>query len=164
MAKIGNFKMVSGELRGQITSYNFSAFSPFHTFPAGHEDGNHWGPAVALLKTSARSPYYFNFHSADLGHSMVIGPSGGGKTVLVNFLMAQLEKFNARHIFIDKDQGAEIFVRASGGTYLELRNGEPTGFAPLKALDNTASNRAFLGSFNRQNGRAHTSELQSLMR
>src|SRR3546814_5490314 len=53
-----------------ITSYNFSAFSPFHTFPAGHEDGNHWGPAVALLKTSARSPYYFNFHSADLGHSM----------------------------------------------------------------------------------------------
>src|SRR3546814_12337818 len=118
MAKIGNFKMVSGELRGQITSYNFSAFSPFHTFPAGHEDGNHWGPAVALLKTSARSPYYFNFHSADLGHSMVIGPSGGGKTVLVNFLMAQLEKFNARHIFIDKDQGAEIFVRARGGTYL----------------------------------------------
>src|SRR3546814_1545404 len=92
-----------------ISSYNFSAFSPFHTFPAGHEDGNHWGPAVALLKTSARSPYYFNFHSADLGHSMVIGPSGGGKTVLVNFLMAQLEKFNARHIFIDKDQGAEIF-------------------------------------------------------
>lgn len=81
------------------------------------------GPAVALLKTSARSPYYFNFHSADLGHSMVIGPSGGGKTVLVNFLMAQLEKFNARHIFIDKDQGAEIFVRASGGTYLALRNG-----------------------------------------
>src|SRR3546814_4580010 len=81
--------------------------------------------AVALLKTSARSPYYFNFHSADLGHSMVIGPSGGGKTVLVNFLMAQLEKFNARHIFIDKDQGAEIFVRASGGTYLALRNGEP---------------------------------------
>lgn len=133
-----------------ITSYNFSAFSPFHTFPAGHEDGNHWGPAVALLKTSARSPYYFNFHSADLGHSMVIGPSGGGKTVLVNFLMAQLEKFNARHIFIDKDQGAEIFVRASGGTYLALRNGEPTGFAPLKALDNTASHRAFLGRFIRQ--------------
>src|SRR3546814_4375514 len=40
-----------------LTSYNFPAFSPFHTFPAGHEDGNHWGPAVALLKPSARSPY-----------------------------------------------------------------------------------------------------------
>jgi ribose 1,5-bisphosphokinase PhnN len=76
-----------------------------------------------LLKTSARSPYYFNFHSADLGHSMVIGPSGGGKTVLVNFLMAQLEKFNARYIFIDKDQGAEIFVRASGGTISRCATG-----------------------------------------
>src|SRR3546814_2782925 len=94
--------------------------------------------------------------------------------------MAQLEKFNARHIFIDKDQGAEIFVRASGGTYLALRNGEPTGFAPLKALDNTASHRAFLGRFIRQlvkqegapitvqeshlRSEEHTSELQSLMR
>src|SRR3546814_5081218 len=81
---------------------------------------------------------------------MVLGPSGCGKTVLVNFLMAQLEKFNARHIFIDKDQGAEIFVRASSGTYLALRNGEPTGFAPPKALDNTASHRAFLGRLIRQ--------------
>src|SRR3546814_2363428 len=90
--------------------------------------------AIALLKTNARSPYFFNFHKGDLGHTLIIGPSGGGKTVLLNFLMAQTEKTGARQIFIDKDRGAQIFVQASGGTYLALHNGVPTAFSPLKAL------------------------------
>jgi len=50
---------------GAITSRNFAALSPFHSFPVGQIDGNEWGPAVALLKTSAGSPYYFNFHFGD---------------------------------------------------------------------------------------------------
>jgi type IV secretion system protein VirB4 len=137
-----------------ITSLNFAAFSPFHTFPAGSASGNHWGDAIALLKTNARSPYFFNFHKADLGHTLIIGPSGGGKTVLLNFLMAQSEKTGARQIFIDKDRGAQIFVAASGGTYLALRNGVPTGFSPLKALADRADDRTFLSSFIRQLVRA----------
>lgn len=133
-----------------ITSRNFAALSPFHTYPSGRATGNHWGPAVALLKTVAQSPYYFNFHRADIGHTLIIGPTGTGKTVVQNFLMAQLEKTGAQQIFIDKDRGAEIYVRASGGTYLSLRNGEPTGFAPLKGLDNSPRNLAFLERLVRQ--------------
>lgn len=49
--------------------------------------------------------------------------------------MAQLEKTGAQQIFIDKDRGAEIYVRSAGGIYLTLKNGEPTGFAPLRALE-----------------------------
>ncbi|RVT90550.1 VirB4 family type IV secretion/conjugal transfer ATPase [Sphingomonas crocodyli] len=130
-----------------ITSRNFAALSPFHTYPAGRARGNHWGQAVALLKTSAGSPYYFNFHKDDVGHTLIVGPSGSGKTVIQNFLMAQLEKLASRQIFIDKDRGAEIFVRASGGTYLALANGAPTGFAPLKALAATPADRAFARRF-----------------
>ncbi|WP_249339971.1 VirB4 family type IV secretion/conjugal transfer ATPase [Sphingopyxis sp. L1A2A] len=137
-----------------ITSLNFAAFSPFHTFPAGLASGNHWGDAVALLKTNARSPYFFNFHKGDLGHTLIIGPSGGGKTVLLNFLMAQVEKTGARQIFIDKDRGAQIFVQASGGTYLALRNGVATGFSPLKALCDTPGDKSFLSIFIRQLVRA----------
>ncbi len=137
-----------------ITSLNFAAFSPFHTFPAGLASGNHWGDAVALLRTNARSPYFFNFHKGDLGHTLIIGPSGGGKTVLLNFLMAQAEKTGARQIFIDKDRGAQIFVQASGGTYLALRNGVATGFAPLKALCDTPGDKSFLSIFIRQLVRA----------
>ncbi len=137
-----------------ITSLNFAAFSPFHTFPAGQANGNHWDEAIALLKTSARSPYFFNFHKGDLGHTLIIGPSGGGKTVLLNFLMAQAEKTGAQQIFIDKDRGAQIFVRASGGTYLALHNGIATGFSPLKALTDCAPDKSFLSIFIRQLVRA----------
>lgn len=142
-----------------ITSRNFAAFSPFHTFPAGRAAGNYWGDAIALLKTSAQSPYFFNFHVGDLGHTMITGPSGAGKTVLLNFLMAQLEKTGARQIFIDKDRGAEIFVRASGGTYLALKNGTPTGFAPFKALSDSPGNKSFLANLVRQLVRAKNSPL-----
>ena len=133
-----------------ITTRNFAALAPFHTHPAGRAEGNHWGPAVALLRTSAGSPFHFNFHVGDLGHTFICGPSGSGKTVVQNFMLAALEKFGAQQVFIDKDRGAEVFVRACGGTYLTLRNGEPTGFAPLKALEFTPGNAAFLGLLIRQ--------------
>ena len=141
----GNFKMRARP--AVINSRNFAAMSPFHTFPAGRKSGNHWGEAVTLLKTRAGSSFWFNFHRTDIGHTLIIGPTGGGKTVLQNFLLAQLEKTGAKQIFFDKDRGAEIFVRACGGTYLALRNGEPTGFAPLKGLEPTHDNMAFLRQF-----------------
>jgi len=127
-----------------ITSRNFAALAPLHAHPVGRASGAHWGDAVAVLKTTAGSPFWFNFHVGDLGHTFICGPSGSGKTVVQNFMMAQLERFDAQQLFIDKDRGAEIFVRACGGTYLALRNGEPTGFAPFKALAPSPANRAFL--------------------
>jgi type IV secretion system protein VirB4 len=133
-----------------ITSRNFAALAPFHTYPTGRPNGNHWGNAIAVLKTTANSPFYFNFHAGDLGHTLIIGPSGSGKTVIQNFLLSQSEKAGARLIFIDKDRGAEIYVRASGGTYLALKNGQPSGFAPLKALEHTPRNLDFLTSWLRQ--------------
>lgn len=135
---------------GAITSRNFAAFSPFHTYPTGKPDGNHWGPAVAMLETASSSPYYFSFHHGDLGNTFICGPSGSGKTVVQNFLLSQAERLGTSYVFFDKDRGAEIFVRAVGGTYLTLRNGVPTGCAPLKALELTPANLSFLGQLIRK--------------
>lgn len=144
----GNFRL---RLRpAAITSRNFASLAPFHTHPKGKAAGNHWGPAVARLRTSAGSPYDFSFHVGDVGHTFICGPSGSGKTVVQNFMLAQLEKFGAQQVFVDKDRGAEIFVRACGGTYLALKPGEPTGFAPFKALADTPADRAFLSALVRQ--------------
>lgn len=127
-----------------ITSRNFAGLAPFHSHPVGKPVGNHWGDAVAVLRTTAGSPFYFNLHLGDLGHTFICGPSGSGKTVVQNFMLAQLERFGVQQVFIDKDRGAEIFVRACGGTYLPLASGRPTGFAPFKALEPSPRNRAFL--------------------
>lgn len=130
---------------GAITSRNFAALSPYYSYPVGQKDKNEWGPAVAVLKTSSGSPYYFNFHYGDLGNTFVCGPSGSGKTVILNFMLAQLQKHNPHMVFFDKDRGAEIFVRAGGGNYLPLKNGVATGVAPLKGLELTPENKVFLG-------------------
>lgn len=132
---------------GVITSKNFAAFSPFHSYPVGQRDGNEWGPAVAMLKTASGSPLYFNLHYGDLGNTFIGGPSGSGKTVLLNFILSQGEKFDAHIVFFDKDRGADLFVRAAGGTYLPLKNGRPTGCAPLKGMELTPENKVFLAQW-----------------
>ena len=129
-----------------MTSRNFTALSSLHNYPVGRRDGNEWGRAIAKLKSNAGSPFYFNFHVGDLGHAFICGPSGSGKTVVQTFLLSQLEKSGVKRVLFDKDRGAEIFVRASGGTYLALRTGERTGCAPFKALELTPENEAFLVS------------------
>ncbi|WP_299869842.1 VirB4 family type IV secretion/conjugal transfer ATPase [uncultured Roseobacter sp.] len=127
-----------------MTSRNFASLSPLHNYPTGHRDGNHWGKAVAKLKTTADSAFYLNFHVADLGHTAIYGPSGSGKTVVINFALSQLENLDVKRVLFDKDRGGEIFVRASGGTYLALQTGEETGCAPFKTLELTPANEAFL--------------------
>jgi type IV secretion system protein VirB4 len=114
-----------------------------HNHPIGRATDNHWGPAVTLLETTAGSPYYFSFHSGDLGNFLIIGPSGAGKTVLLNFLIAQAQRFSPRVIFFDKDRSAEIFMRAMGARYDVLRAGVASGLNPLQ-LPDTPANRRFL--------------------
>ncbi len=126
-----------------VSSANFAGLASCHNHPTGKAEGNHWGPAVTVLETTAASPYYFNFHHGDLGNFLIIGPSGAGKTVLLNFLLAQAQRFSPRVVFFDKDRSAEIFLRAMGARYNMLRAGAPSGFNPLQ-LPNTPANRRFL--------------------
>ncbi len=137
----GNFRDIAR--RALISTANFAGFASGHNFPVGQAEGNHWGPAVTVLETTSAGPYHFNFHKGDLGNFTLIGPSGSGKTVVLAFLLAQARKYDPRIVFFDKDRGAEIFLRAIGGTYDAIRPGKPTGFNPLQLAD-TADNRAFL--------------------
>jgi type IV secretion system protein VirB4 len=129
--------------RALISSANMACFGSLHGFAMGQASDNHWGDAVTLFTTTSATPFFFNFHSGDLGNFTVIGPSGSGKTVVMNFLAAQAQKFAPRLILFDKDRGAEVFLRGIGGTYSRVAAGHPTGFNPL-ALPDTPANRAFL--------------------
>ena len=148
----GNFPM--RPRKAPISSRNFAAMAPFHNFPTGRAQGNHWGSALAVLMTGARSPYHFSLHASDpadrdgtgprdVGHTFICGPTGSGKTVLIGFLVAMLDRQGVTQVIFDKDRGLEILVRALGGEYLPLANGVPTGFNPLQ-LPVTAVHIEFL--------------------
>jgi type IV secretion system protein VirB4 len=140
--------------KAPITSRNFCAMAPFHNHPVGRASGNHWGDALALFVTSAGSPYHFSLHASDprdpdggsrkdTGHTLICGPTGSGKTVLIGFLLTMLVRQGATQVIFDKDRGLEILVRALGGEYLPLRNGVETGCNPLQ-LAPDPGNEAFL--------------------
>ncbi len=126
-----------------ISTMNMSAFASLHNYPVGRIAGNHWGDAVTVFDTTSGTPYFFNFHLRDIGHTTIIGPTGSGKTVLMNFLCAQAQKFKCRLFFFDKDRGAEIFIRALGGKYTVIQPSNICNFNPLQ-LPNTGENRSFL--------------------
>ncbi|MDA7418428.1 VirB4 family type IV secretion/conjugal transfer ATPase [Xenophilus arseniciresistens] len=126
-----------------VSSLNFLGLSPLHNFAIGKRENNPWGDCVTTLQTVNGQPYFFNFHATlpgenslgekAIANTMVIGKSGTGKTALINFLLSQVQKLDPAPtiFFFDKDRGAEIFVRACGGNYLSLENGQPTGFNPF---------------------------------
>jgi type IV secretion system protein VirB4 len=128
-----------------LSSANFSGLSSMHNFAAGQTEDTHWGSPITILETSSQTPYWFNFHRNDIGHFLVTGPTGSGKTVALAFLLAQAFRVrpSPKAVFFDKDRGAEIFIRAVSGNYEVLTPGTPAGFNPLQ-LENTGSNRAFL--------------------
>lgn len=140
----GNFAYVARP--APISSQNFAAFASLHNYAYGKPGGNHWGPAITILETVSGTPYFFNFHDADIGNTIVVGASGTGKTTVMGFLLAQALRTGARIIYFDKDRGADLLIRALGGRYSIIRQGQPTGFNPLRLPDSSAT-RAFLTSW-----------------
>ena len=143
--------------KAPLTSRNFAAMAAFHNHPSGRATGYHWGAATTVFISSAGSLYHYGLHASDpddpeggsrkdIGHTLICGPTGSGKTVLVGFLIAMLTKQGATQVILDKDHGLEILVRALGGNYFALRNGQPTGFNPLQ-LPVTAHHIEFLKSW-----------------
>nr|WP_012476030.1 VirB4 family type IV secretion/conjugal transfer ATPase [Rhizobium rhizogenes]ABW33681.1 rcorf124 [Rhizobium rhizogenes] len=132
---------------GAITSRNFAGLVSFENFPIGRKSG-HWGGAVARFRTNGGTPFDYIPHENDVGMTAIFGPIGRGKTTLMTFILAMLEQSvvdrSGTIVFFDKDRGGELLVRATGGTYLTLRRGVPSGLAPLRGLEDTAAARDFL--------------------
>ncbi|WP_254655194.1 MULTISPECIES: type IV secretion system protein B4 [Sulfitobacter] len=137
-----------------ISSVNFADFAALHGSVEGRSsDRSPWGQPISILPTVGTAGYRFNFHeagSADkeptVGHSLVLGRTGTGKTVTTAFLAAQSQRIGARLFFFDKDRGLEMAVRALGGRYKEIRAGVPTGLNPL-ATEVDERGRAWLSDW-----------------
>ncbi len=122
-----------------------AGFVNIHNYPAGNARGCPWGPPVTLFYTAAGTPYFFNFHLQQNGHTTVIGPFGSGKSVLVNFLLSESRKYHSRLFYLDARGNAGDFVRAIGGNYYDLADPKSTHhhLNPLGLPDQPA-NREFL--------------------
>ena len=139
----GNFRYLCRQ--SYINTSKVGGYTSLYNFPAGKKDKNHWGPAVTVFRTNNDTPYFFNFHIDDVGHTAIIGPYGAGKTVLLNFLLSESRKFNNKLYFFDQMRASKVFINAIGGKYNVLSHSNPNGyrFNPFR-MENNDLNIEFL--------------------
>lgn len=115
-----------------VSTRNLSDLTAVRTLDSGLEDNPHLSEQrgipsepLVLLPTGSDVPERFSLHVGDVGHFMVIGPAGSGKTTLMNFLIAHWQRYApCRVIVVDKGLSNYITLRALGGDYLRLQDGD----------------------------------------
>ncbi|MDX1950007.1 MAG: hypothetical protein SFT90_05865 [Rickettsiales bacterium] len=140
----GNFDFLKRQ--SYISTNKIGGYASLYNFPAGKRTNNKWGEAVTLFRTAKNTPYFFNFHDGESGHSCLIGPKGAGKTVLLNFLVSEAQKYEGNSFYFEKDKASEIFIKASAGKYNKISELIDQGRLYLNPLllPDTPNNRRFL--------------------
>jgi type IV secretion system protein VirB4 len=142
----------------KLLSRTAAISTPMSSVPAGVPNSD-WGPGpLVVFPTAQGTPYQFQFHVSEsqgaVAHTLTIGPTGGGKTTLFSFLIAQsLRHPKLKAFFFDRNRGAEIFTLSTGGKYLTFQGrskdsdvigvGVHTQLNPFK-MEDTTNNRAFM--------------------
>lgn len=136
----GNFPFIA---RKQSTNTaHLGGFSNLQRVPMGNTKGSIWGPTVTVMPSLQGTPYFFNFHVGNAGHTAIVGRQRKGRTTLAHFLLAQSRKLQTRIWYIDARGRAASFMQSLGGTYGPIGTIKAP-ISPLKLPDDPA-NREFL--------------------
>ncbi len=103
--------------------------------------------ALTVFETPHHTPYAFNLHVQDVGHTLVLGATGSGKSFLLNFLVTQAQKYEPLTVILDLGRSYRKLATLLGGRYLEvgLRHRDVT-INPF-ALEPTPEHVHFLHAF-----------------
>ena len=94
-------------------------------------------PPLLYAATSGATPFRFNLHVGDLGHTLMVGPPGMGKSTALALIAAQWFRYpNARVFAFDKGYSLYVLNRATGGAFYDIGGSKtPLSFCPLRVLE-----------------------------
>jgi type IV secretion system protein TrbE len=127
-----------------IHTLNLAHIMPISSVWAGPHWNDHLDqPPLLYAATRGSTPFRLNLHVGDVGHTMIVGPTGAGKSVLLAMLALQFRRYEHSQVFIfDKGRSARAAALMMGGVALDLSIGSGLAFQPLSDIDNPAT-RAF---------------------
>jgi type IV secretion/conjugal transfer VirB4 family ATPase len=135
---------IPGLFRANIRQPILSTINLTHIFPlsaiwAGPEKNNHLkGPTLMQTQTPDLTPFRFDLHVGDVGHTMIVGPTGMGKSVLLSMIAAQFDRYKDSQVyFFDKDGSCRALTAGVGGDFYDLADekDDALSFQPLANID-----------------------------
>jgi len=100
---------------------NLADLSFLFTRDQGERVSPHLGKeALAIFETPHQTPYAFNLHVQDVGHTLVLGATGSGKSFLLNFLVTHAQKYSPLTVVLDLGHSYRKLATLLGGRYLEV--------------------------------------------
>ncbi len=127
-----------------VHTLNLAHLMPLSSVWAGPGHNAHLdGPPLLVAQTSGSTPFRLSTHIGDVGHMLVVGPTGAGKSVLLALIALQFRRYpNSQLIIFDKGYSARAAVLAMGGAHHALgiggEVGEGLAFQPLRRIDKAA--------------------------
>lgn len=123
-----------------IHTLNLVHLMPLSAIWAGPERNSHLdGPALLYALSSGATPFRLSTHVGDVGHLLILGPTGAGKSVLLSFLALQFQRYVGAQVFIfDKGGSARAATLAMGWRHHVLGRRSELSFQPLRHIDDQA--------------------------
>ena len=98
-----------------------AAMAPIFGPPVGTSHSGHLSqPALAILETQWRTPYHYDLFDGDVGHTLVLGATGAGKSFALNFLLVQALQYDPRVLILDLGGSYRWLTQFLGGGTMEL--------------------------------------------
>jgi len=123
-----------------VHTLNLSHLLPLSSVWAGPLRNDHLdGPPLFHADTEGSTPFRFSTHVGDVGHLLIVGPTGAGKSVLLALMALQFRRYaNAQIYIFDKGNSARASVLAMGGAHHILGSDGTLAFQPLSGIDDPA--------------------------
>ena len=83
-----------------VSTLNLAHMIPLSAVWAGPERDEHFdAPPLLFGKTEGSTPFRFSLHVGDVGHTLVVGPTGAGKSVLLALIALQFRRYPRSQVF-----------------------------------------------------------------
>ena len=129
-----------------VSTLNIAHMIPLSAVWAGPARDAHLGaPPLFFARTEGSTPFRFSLHVGDVGHTLVVGPTGAGKSVLLALMALQFRRYPSSQVFAF-DFGGSIRAAALAmkgdwhdlGGALSDSASEPVALQPLAMIDDAA--------------------------
>lgn len=124
-----------------VSTLNLAHMMPVSAVWAGPERNAHLdGPPLIVTRTDGATPFRLVTHIGDVGHTLVVGPTGMGKSVLLATLAMQFRRYAGSQLFVfDMGRSMRATVLGLGGEHYDLgkdpEEGGEIAFQPLARID-----------------------------